>query len=346
MNKDFFHEEANQTTCRRLFLRCMGLTEPVLELDRLPHWKAHMDFLHEHGISGGTPLGQASTRLFGGFFYSPTTPAPTRSVIEAEQQAAARDGSAQCLVPAVGASEDTAALVEAGFQPLPFTVASVFEIEAGIETDLRRRLGPHRFREVLRAVRRAAEQYDLLYAGAAELEENGYLLATAIQLHAQNVKQYELPSNLFHKGVWADLLAGPWRHYLRVAFHVDRRSRVPVQAMFLLLSAATGDLYLLAQGIDHGQVPRSQNLYTAAVYRHLCYAEGQGIRRIHLGRGMHDVKSRLGANRFTLLNHWMRSSLPGWHPEVERLGQLTLSAMGLNAFPFPVVGAGNTEDNA
>jgi hypothetical protein len=346
MGQDFFHGEASQTFCRRLFLRCMGLTEPVLEPDRLPHWKAHMDFLREHGVPGGSPLGQSLTRFFGGFFYSPTTPALARSVVDAEQQAAAQDGIAQCLVPAVGATEDTAALVEAGFRPLPFTVASVFEIEAGVEPDLRRRLGPHRFREVLRAVRRASDQYDGFYADAAELEANGPLLATAIQLHARNIEQYQLPSNLFHAGVWADLLTGPWRPHLRVAFHVDRHSGAPVQAMILLLSEATGDLYLLAQGIDHSRVPRSQNLYTAAVYKHLCYAEARGVRRIHLGRGMYDVKSRLGANRFTLLNHWILSSLPGWRSEVERLGQLTLNAMDLKAFPWPVAGAGNAGDPA
>jgi len=344
--QDFFYTEANPDLCRRLFLRCLGLTEPVLEPDRLPHWKAHMDFLRDHGAPGGSPLGRLPTRLFGGFFYSPMTPVPASRVIEAERQAAMRAGVPQCLVPAVAATEDAAALVEAGFQPLPFTVASVCEIEAGVAPDLRRRLGPHRFREVLRAVRRASEAYEGVYVDAVELEQRESLWAAVVQLHARNIEQYRLPANLFQADVWADLLTGPWRSALRVAFQVDRRSGVPVQAMILLLSEATGDLYLLAQGIDHDRVPRSQNLYTASVYQHLCLAEARGMRRIHLGRGMHGVKSRLGANRFTLLNHWIHSTRPGWREEVERLGRLTLSALRLQDFPWPVAGAGNLGDPA
>jgi hypothetical protein len=62
----------------------------------------------------------------------------------------------------------------------------------------------------------------------------------------------------------------------------------------------------MVQGKHDSLIEPGINLYIATFYKILKFAESIGMKAIHLGRGSYEAKKKLGANRFNILNNWIK----------------------------------------
>ncbi|MFH0908267.1 MAG: GNAT family N-acetyltransferase [bacterium] len=319
MRESFIHRESTLRVFRDLFLKGYGLSHAVVEPDRLVHWQAQTQDLREKAGLEPSPLGRIPTLVFGGYFYNFSSPAPSSETIAAAIDEAKRLGARQLLVPTVRDIDDSSDLTAAGFRPLPCFVESIARLGPDLDADLRARVGADRFRQIKRMVRRVERQYEFLFLRAADMEQDSGLVAEIARLHGLNISQHDFGVNFFRSEALQHVLQSPLRDRLLVGMRCDRGDGAPRQAVITLLCEETGELFALAQGIDHEHVAREMNLYITLYYRLYEYGAAHGAHVFHLGRGAQDEKRRLGANRYVLLNHWMKSDEPGFAGEIERL---------------------------
>jgi len=313
-----------------LFLKGYHVPTPAIVLNRIVHWQAQVDLLTARSDFNPNLLGESLVWVFGGYFYNFSTPSLAEDEISQGLKEGRKHGATTFLVPAIRDSEAVDSLLGAGFTPLPCFVESVFELETSVEGDFRKRVSRHRFAEIRRLGRNAHRAYDLRFYKAPELEENPALLTETSRLHELNVRQHNLHVNFYNRDVLEAIMSSTLRDNLLVGLRYDKSTGVAVQAMIILVCEDTGELYFSAQGIDHDEVDRRHNLYTTAAYDLYKYGEAHGLRTFYLGRGSEEEKQRLGANRYHLLNHWMKSDEKGFDGEVKKLADATLEALALD----------------
>jgi pimeloyl-ACP methyl ester carboxylesterase len=306
---------------RELFLDLYDLPDPVLPLGQVMHWPG------PSGIARPALDGEP-TLVFGGFFYNFSTPPPAAEEIDERLEEARARGIGQLLVPTVRETADAGALAEREFVAVPAFVECVFELEAGVDADLRARVGRRRHREVLRLVARAEERYAVEYYDAARLRTEANVLELAATLHDFNRRKYGHRLNLYAEPILRRLLDSALGDHLLIAVRSERASGTPVQASIALIDRSRAQLYLLVHGIRHDLVPSAVNLDIADTYQYYRLAEREGVTEVNLGRGSPEYKRNLGAHRLHLLENWVRTGAPDAQRELAAAARMASERLG------------------
>lgn len=296
-----FCEPASIVAARTLLFEKLGWTSNRGQLDAIPQWAGFLKSI-EYTPSANTFTDAA---CIGGYFYNFHNPAPTADAL-AKQIEQNSDASAY-LVPTVPHTEDTQALSALGFSPAPAYIESIFDIEGTLEEALRKSIGSRRYLDFERITRKAEAFANVRFYRSAELKLNPQILEIAGRVHAENARKYNQIYNPYDTATLKTLLTSTLGANLVIGIVSTIESDQPVQVILALLDSARGHAYYLAQGIDHAHVPETVNLYTASYLWLYRFAVENTVHTVFLSRGMHDAKRRLGANRFLLLNHWLRS---------------------------------------
>lgn len=310
---------------RRLFSQLYDVPEPILPLGRVMHWSSTI-----RRLGADVPLLDGSeTLVCGGYFYNCSTRAPSADDLDAWIALAERRGVPALFVPTVRNSDATDALSERGFSRIPWFVEAIYERKEGVDADLRAQLGRKGYAALLSDVKRAETAYELRFYTKPELLADPSLLEETSRLHACNVEKYSHALNFYSEPILREILSGPLGERLLVALRRDRETGEAVQTSIAFFDLARSQMYSVVQGIDHARVRPGQNLYVAKYYQQLKYAEALGIREVNYGRGKEDHKRRLGANRFHLLNNWVRNSQVSIDAEVAQLTERLRPILGL-----------------
>jgi histidinol-phosphate aminotransferase len=311
---------------RSLFTMANGISDPVLPLSQIMHWQAVRSTL---GVS--TPsLDSGRTLIFGGYFYNFSTPALDATEIKAALALADRLGTSQQLIPTVREGVSTEPLTTAGFVQIPWFVESIFDIESNVEADLKRRVGSRRFREINGHWNHAREKYRWDWHTGKDLRENANLVEVIANLHLQNVKKYQHTVNLYPAEVIQELANSALGEHLAVGLRRELDTERAVQTVICLQDKEHCELFVLVHGRDYSHNPSWLNFYCSELYEVYKFAERAGLRTIYLGRGNHDLKRRLGANRFRVLSNWIRVEAKQGREELESLCEVARRTLRLD----------------
>jgi hypothetical protein len=308
---------------RDLFTSLYGLREPVLPLCKVLQW---YDGVRRFGAADHE-LHTVPTAVVGGWFYNTSTPAPTQPAVAEWLTEARRAGVEQVVIPAVRRAATDSVLERSGFVGVPWSIEAECTLESGLDAHLRRQLGRDRHEGIRRIARRAEQRFHARYYFASELRQHPALIDTVARLHGCNVRKYEHAANFFSAPLLRQLLDSPIGDHLLVGVRYDAGTGSPVQTSISLLDRSSRQLYWLAVGIDHDQVSPQVNLFVADYYGVAALAHEHGIRTINLGRGNPVQKRRLGANRFYVVQNWVRATSPDATRELARLRVLSSAAL-------------------
>lgn len=316
--KTLLEEKSSLGIFKSLLNNHLGTSEAIINLDKIPQWTAFRKLLKLET----TPLCHARTLLINGFFYNFTSPVPN----EAELQEAFHIGKEQqvdfYIVPTVRESDDTSILENNGFIKVPFYVESIFEIEKNIDRDIKLRTGSDNFLKIQRYNRRAEQSYSFSVYKNDDLIKDTNLLLDAAQLHEENVKKYNHSIDLYDYNSLISLTYSDLKNNILVVLQNDNNARsvikttISVYEQYYLYSAVQAfinffdmdrkHLYIMVQGKKDQLVEVGNNLYVATFYKLFKLAEALGIKEIHMGRGAYKNKKKLGANKFNILNNWVK----------------------------------------
>lgn len=307
---------------QNLFLELYSISEPIIRLDRIMHW------VRRFGIE--TPnLDTTPTLVLGGCFYNTSTPVPTSSEIAEYLEVGRTKDVHQFLIPTIRNNAATDALKAHGFQPIPWFIEAIYEIQNGVDDDLRSQLGGKRFREILRLVRMAERDYELEFYTLEQIRTDPSILKTTAHLHACNVSKYGHAMNFYSYSILKHIAESPLGENLLICIRKDKETQQPVQTSISLIDQRRSQMYQLVQGTDREKVIKGHNLYLADTYDLYKFAENHGILEINLGRGGQQEKIRLGANRFILLNNWVANLKSDINEEVSALVKRSQEVLGL-----------------
>lgn len=321
---------------RRLFLEAHGIEEPVLELNRIVHWKAQMDM-----IGGGQSiLGKKKALFFGGYIYNFSTPPIGAKEIAQAIDNGEKYGADLLVVPTVRDVDECNELEKAHFVRVPCFVESVMEIDGGIYDDIRKRIGGKRYRVMMRKHRVISDEYEIVLYREKDLRGNDELIRLAAELHNENIKKYSYPTNFYNEDVINLLLDTSLSDNLIVGVRYRQSDLYPVQVMIWLYSSECSEVYSLVQGIRHKEVPIKHNLFVAGICDLFRFVESNNVDKIYFGRGNHLDKYYLGANKFYLLNHWLYSEDKDLLAEADAISRRTRDWMELERLPFEILKRG------
>ncbi|MBW4575134.1 MAG: hypothetical protein KME08_07605 [Aphanothece sp. CMT-3BRIN-NPC111] len=307
---------------QNLFLELYSIEEPILRLDRIMHW------VRRFGIE--TPnLDKTPTLVLGGCFYNTSTPVPTSSEIAEYLEMGDKKGVHQFLIPTIRNNASVAALRSHGFQPIPWFIEAIYEIKNGVDDDLRSQLGGKRFREILRLVRMAEKDYEFEFYTLEQIRTDPSILKTTADIHEFNVNKYGHAINFYSYSILKHISESVLGENLLICIYRDKETSQEVQASISLLDQSRSQMYTLVQGIDQEKIRKGHNLYIADKYQRYKFAERHGIREINLGRGNEELKLKLGANKFNLLNNWVANSETDVTNEIRALVSRSREVLGL-----------------
>ena len=276
------------------------------------HWKMRF------GVSSHI-IDQEMTRVIGGTFYNFSTSVPARIKLVEEVAEADAAGIHQFLIPTVRSCYDQEMLSNEGFSPIPWFVESIYERRQGVDVDLKMQLSRSQFKDILRLERKAAVDFDLEFYDHQKMIKDYSIIQIASELHQLNINKYSHAHNFYSEEILKIILSSAIAKNLLICIRRDKLTRRPVQASINFVDREKGQLFQMVQGINHSLVKKGHNLYIAETLQMYRYAESQGINEIHLGRGAHENKKKLGANRFHLLNNWILNTKQNIHSELAKL---------------------------
>lgn len=320
-----FWNSASIQTLKELFLRTHQLKQSTTELARITHWAGHLSAL---GLPTDSrlSLNGLPTHIFGGYFYNFSTEVPQASAIDLALKEGKAEGAAQWLVPTIRSGQGGEALRERGFVPVPCFVESALQLKGSVEETLREAISSKRVRELNRMGRKVANRFTMSFYRGDELKSKPEIVTTAAALHALNTEKYTSATNFYPREALQFLVDSPLGPELVIGIRTDRENGQAVQVVLCFQRGE--ELYYLAQGIDHERVLKEFDLYTASYLDLYAFAEQCNVTKIFFGRGKHPQKARLGANRFFLLEHWVKPADSRGHEELDRIKVLTLAQLG------------------
>lgn len=307
-----------QEIYRDMFCQLYNQASPHVPLGSLLHWKhriAHWKLTHQH-------LHQEIAYIPKGYFYSIHT--PMLSSLEIEETLA--NPAPVLLIPYLreGTSSSTKQATELeklGFQKLPWCYEAVYQIHQDINADLRAQLGKDRYKRIKSLARKAEAEYDfVVYDGQAATSPE--VIQTFAQLHQHNAEKYRHGLNTYAGPILEKLADSPLGNHLVIDIYKEKKTGRIVQSSISLMCLESEEMILLAQGIDHGHVPPTQNLYVAETYSLYQWAFQRGIRRFNLGRDAPLVKRTLGANQFFLLENYLLAKNPEVASDIKEIKKL------------------------
>jgi hypothetical protein len=325
---------AVERVSKELFEALYGLTEPLLPLANVLYW---IDVVRRLGVAG-TSVDQATTCVFGGYFYNTSTRVPTVAEVEEHLAFGRAHGATQFLVPTVRNAADTEPLRSHQFRPLPWFVECIFELRQGLKADLNARLGRHRARSIERVAEKAEVQYPARSYQRADIEADSNILDIAAALHECNVHKYGHTRNFYSAPILRRLFASTLGQYLLIRIRRNVDTGEAVQASISLIDRNRGQLYWLVHGIARKGGGPAVNLFVAEAFELLAYAERDGIQEINLSRGGQQQKLCLGANRFNLLNNWVLTSSPVATTDLAIIAARCRNFFGLEGGRVPAIG--------
>ncbi len=299
-----FGEPIHLSLFRSLLLEKLGWEANSGDINQIPQWAGFLRSL------GEPPIASAAferTHLEGGYFYGFHNPTPSENEIADAIVSARKKGIQTWLVPTIEESEDITTLTRNHFEKIPAYIESALILDGSLENNLRASIGSRRLLDFQRITRKAEELFTVRFYTYSSLTERPELLSLAGDVHGENSSKYGHPFNMYDGTSLSRILSSPLGKHLAIGLVEKKTSGSIVQAILALVDKERSQLHYLAQGIRHEAVPASVNLYTASYLWLYRFGEANGIRVFFLSRGMHQAKRRLGANRFWLLNHWMKS---------------------------------------
>lgn len=302
---------------RQIFLSCLGIDKPVVQLSNLPHWRA---FVQQKGIT--TPVvNSLPTLLLNGFFYNFSSAVPTASELQAGIKLANSLGAKQILIPSIRDDANIQVLLDAGFMRLPAGEENLVEIETEMAESLRLRVGTRRFRELRRLFHKAESGFTLEIFKAKEILLYPQLLEFFVSLHKLHADRHQSPINIYSQATVFKLLETSLAPCLRFLFRRCRQHSKVVQVGLLLESSESDTSYYLTQAIARHQVGSGQNLYAATFLSLYFRAAQRELRYVNLGRGSRQEKINLGASIFLPQSHWILSFEPNARDEISNLSR-------------------------
>jgi hypothetical protein len=299
------HTDTALDIFRKMFLHAYRLERPIVQLGDVIYWEAQMQMLRERFGSAAAAPGAYRMLIAVGAFYNFSSPVPDGALLAQACRDAADAGVEHVLIPTVAREPDESA-VAAGFRGVPCFVESWTDPGTlGVEEHLIQELGRRRYRDLRRLARKAGACFDWQVLDAAAVMENPGICRQISELHAMNLQQHGLSLNFYDTPILEMLLSSPLAPLVRIVLRHDRQTGRLVQMILTLEDRDEGDVFVMAQGIDHDHVPREQNLYRSLSFELMTRGAHDGVRRIFFGRGSPAAKRRLGANRFRLLYHWI-----------------------------------------
>ncbi len=308
---------------RQLFMRLYGLAKPEIALHRVMHWNRRF------GIESDV-IDHLTTRFMEGYFYNFSTPGSIGCELEAEIANGEADGVHQFLIPTVRKGDGDERLSDAGFAAIPWFIESIYERVESVDLDLKKQLSRSQYRDIFRLERKAAVEFELAFYEYSDIIKDASIIKVAADLHQLNIDKYAHAYNFYNEEILNVILSSSIGKHLLICIRRDRVSKQPVQASINFIDRERSQLFQMVQGIDHALVTKGHNLYIAETVQMFRYAESQGIKEIHLGRGGHESKKRLGANRFYLLNNWIMNTKRDISAEIDRLREASCQQLILN----------------
>jgi hypothetical protein len=298
----FLSQSSSVQVFKRLILQHFGLEDPCLQLKHIPQW---LGFLRNINLSE-TILSNASTYLFGGYFYNFCSKVPTLENVEREILNARECKASLIMIPTVPNLPQAEFLKELGFIKIPSYIESrvIFNYDS-LEHLLLKNLGRKRFLQLMREHEFCNQKYVFSFFHPEKNESDGTIIEDAVNIHRYNCIKYNHPLNFYNKKSLYIMLSSSLNINLRIGIHYEKDSMEPRQAGFFFLDDIRSQMYFMAQGISTKNTPPLENLYISLFFKVFRLAENLGYQEVHLGRGGHRNKKRMGANQFILLNNWI-----------------------------------------
>ncbi len=306
---------ASRDIFKNLFNIAYGTKDAILPLKRIMHWQT----VREHLSVKSPDLDDSQTLVLGGYFYNFSTPALSESELDVALRTGDDSAISQFLVPTARSDIPEEPFLSRDFVKLPWFVESIFDLESDVNGDLQRRVGGRRSRELLSNATKTNISYETDWLDATALSRKPDLLRQIADLHTQNIEKYHHTVNLYPYDVLAALLQSPLAKNLVICCRRDNSSQSLVQIAICMRDDTRKHLYVLVQGKDYSHDCSGINLYNALFYEFYCYAARNELKTIYLGRGNHDLKRRLGANRFRILNNWILTKTPEARHQLDTL---------------------------
>ena len=161
------------------------------------------------------------------------------------------------------------------FVKVPGFVESIFDLENGVDADLRVRVGRKRHKDLLRLVRKANSEYTTTFYDLSTIAVAPDILSTVGSLHELNIRKYSHARNTFSPSILARLCASSLGPNLLLCVRRDRSTGVAVQASISIIDRAAQQMFQLVQGIDHSVVRPGHNLYVVDYYDLYQFAEAK-----------------------------------------------------------------------
>lgn len=315
---------------QKLFVHLYSLPRPDICLEKVMHWRSRF------GLSS-LIMDQTVTRVISGTFYNFSTSVPSQEMLAKEIAEAETAGIHQFLIPTVRSGYDTKMLSNEGFSPIPWFVESIYERRQGVDSDLKMQLSRSQFKDILRLERKATANFYLEFYDHQQIMRDYSIVQIASELHQLNINKYSHAHNFYSEAILNMILSSAIAKNLLICVRRDKLTRRPVQASINFIDRERSQLFQMVQGINHSLVKKGHNLYIAETLQMYRYAESQGINEIHLGRGAHESKKKIGANCFHLLNNWVLNTTQSIHSEIAKLTEASRQHLMLDeAFDYSI----------
>lgn len=286
---------------QKAFIQCYDLTQPVVELGRLPHWvgiKERFNFL-------GLDADRMQAYIPDGYFYAVSTPAPSLEKIKHFKENARSIGADSLLIPCViDASCNEQQLIDEGGIKIPASPEVVVNFgDDSIDELLPKRITRLRYRDMCRLVRKADEAYTVTEYSSSS-QNIGRAIEDVSLLHGKHAIRYGSPTDIFRQNVLQAMVETDEKSEMFLFVRRVKDTGNPVQGMITFWNQQSKTVVYLSQAIDRDSVPLTQNIYRASFLELFRLAQQRGYQHVSLGRGNADMKvNDLGGDQVLPQSH-------------------------------------------
>jgi len=288
-------EEQSLEIFKEMLLSTLNIKEPIVQLKDIPQW---VGFLKSVGVKN-TPLDDCSTFLSNGYFYNFSSRTPINK-LDINHEAEIH------FIPTLRDECNASILETQGFIKIPSYIESCLEIVDSLDFQLKHSLGNKRYKDIKRLTNKGRKCYPIIFYDWQDIQGNNCLLNAFAKLHEYNSFKYNHNYNLYNYDALKKLFESHLKKNIFIGLRYDKENSRYVQGFIFLVGQKYSDIYLLAQGSNIDMIQNGNNLYVAMLYELFNFAYSRKIFSIYLGRGSELNKRKIGANKFFLLNNWIK----------------------------------------